>query len=60
MTTQETVRDLKDLLLDIDAWNQIDIDLFRETRPTVEMLNNRKLVIEEALQLLEKLENTGA
>ena len=60
MAANETLRDLKDLLLDIDAWNQIDIDLFRETRPTVEMLNNRQLVIEEALQLLEKLENTGA
>jgi DNA-binding ferritin-like protein (Dps family) len=57
MTTKETVQDLKDLLLDINAWNEIDIDLFRSG---LTALNKRKLVIEEALQLLEKLENTGA
>lgn len=55
MTNKEIIRDLKDLLLDINAWNQIDIDFFDDTTPTIEMLNNRKLVIDEALKLMNQL-----
>ena len=56
--TVETVESLKNTLQEILVWNTNDIEAFDDCMPTFEMLENRQLVIENAIKLADSISLT--
>ena len=54
----ETVESLKIALQEILQWNNNDIESFDDCMPTFEMLENRQLVIENAIKLADSISLT--